>query len=148
MNLNRWASNVVDSPIRFITHPCSILLISDKPARSSDLQQKLEKKGCHIRRVAVNIDAVISASRQYYDVVVFDVSRPGAEIMDICREFETNPELANIAAVVITSGVDLACIVAKLGLTRPVYWLRNDDALDKKLLHIVEQIHYLSYRYA
>ncbi|MCG3207011.1 MAG: hypothetical protein FOGNACKC_00611 [Anaerolineae bacterium] len=148
MNLDSWTGNTVDSPILFRTHPCSILLISDHPARSFNLQEKLRKSGCQLRQVAANVEAVASVSRQYYDVMVFDVSRPGPEIMELCREFETNPEWANIAAVVVMSAADLTCLVAKLGMTRPVYCLQNDNLLDKKLQQIMEQIHYLSYRYA
>lgn len=128
-------------------YPPSILLVGDDASRALKLKRKLERHGLRVYQTAVSSDELTKARQRYFELIVFDIKRLDADSCEVCRKIKTDPELVDIPMVILTT-LNLTQETLKLlNVGTSVSYLSRDDSAEEKLIRIIEQRHYMAYRY-
>jgi len=136
----------------YTTYPPSILIVTDCLLHALRLKRKLKNEGCQVDWTDTNPDGMATACRKYLDLIVLDLEGPGGP--EVCQKLRANPQVADVPVVILAT-----CGCAGGAMSGPpmgkVYCLSGahadgaaDPPVEAKLLGIIEQVHYLTYRYA
>jgi DNA-binding response OmpR family regulator len=145
--------NELPSIDRGYTHyPPSVLIVTDGVPQALELKQMLENNGCQVDRAALGSGDITPARQKYFDLMVLKLEQPGVDCFEMCRKLRANPQLAGLPVVILGTNdfAPEAIPGPKMGC---VYYLCNghgspgDASAETRLLHIIEQVHYLTYRY-
>jgi CheY-like chemotaxis protein len=85
------------------TAPYSILIVEDDPQSLQLLTAILESEGYRIDQASNGNKAIIQALRNPPDLILMDITRPGIDGLEVVRRLKANPNLKDIAIVVVTS---------------------------------------------
>ncbi len=138
----------------YTTYPPSILIVTDCWLYALRLKRRLENEGCQVDCTSPNPTGMATACRKYLDLIVLDLERPDTDNTEVCRKLGADSQLAGVPVVIMPACCCGSRAISCLPMGK-VYCLsdpQTDEAVDRsveaKLLGIIEQIHYLTYRYA
>jgi len=129
------------------------LIVTDCLLHALRLKRWLENEGCRVNWTDTNPEGMATACREYLDLIVLDLERPGAGGSEICQELRANPQLTAVPVVILPTCSCAGEAMSGLPMGK-VYCLSNVQAdgaglsVKAKLLGMIEQLHYLTYRYA
>ena len=63
------------------------------------------------------------------------------------RKIKADPELADIPTIILTTGNLTQETFELLNVGMPATYLARDHSAEEKLIRIIEQTHYMTYRY-
>ncbi len=136
-----------------VTYLPSILILDDSSPATQKLKQQLETNGCQVCRSDIaSDDSLAIVRRKYFDIIVLNLERPDMVGAKIRQKLKTDPELTHIPVVMLTAP-DRVEAVKGLKESK-VYYLpkfqgdTENARIGAELLQIIEQIHYLTDRYA
>lgn len=141
--MKEWEHFDVVYPI----YPPSILLVGDDISYALKLKRKLERHGLRVYQTDVSSDELAKACQKYFELIVFDIKRLDANSCKVCRRIKADPELAHIPMVILTTCNLTQEILKLLNVGTPASYLSRDSSAEKKLIRIIEQTHYMTYRY-
>jgi CheY-like chemotaxis protein len=129
------------------------LIVTDCLLHALRLKRWLENEGCQVDWTDTNPDGMATACRKYFDLIVLNLERPDAGSSEVCQKLRANPQVTNVPVVIL---VTHGCAGAAMNSPPMgnVYCLSTvqaggvDPSVEAKLLGIIEQLHYLTYRYA
>jgi adenylate cyclase len=107
LNLAQWITTADTSN----PEPGRILVIDDDNDARDVLARLLRGRGHDVSDFANPLAALTSLGDHLPDVVLLDVVMPGANGIDILREFKANPKLSDIPVVMVSGLGDLECVV-------------------------------------
>ena len=84
----------------------------------------------------------------FFDVIVLEIERVDRNVAELCDKLTTDRELAIVPLVVVLPPGSGHASIAGLGISPPVHYLTWEAGVGTKLLQIIEEIHYLTDRYA
>jgi two-component system sensor histidine kinase/response regulator len=119
--------------------PVEILLVEDSPTQAAKLAHLLEGRG-FTTRIATNGRKALEALREHKPtLVVSDVVMPEMDGYALCRAIKSEPALADIPVILVTSLVDAKDIVNGLeaGADNFVRKPYHDDYLLKRIQHVL-----------
>jgi response regulator RpfG family c-di-GMP phosphodiesterase len=94
---------------------CSnILIAEDSPTQAERLKYLLEKRGCKAQIAENGEEALRIIESDAPDIVISDVVMPGMNGFELCRRVKSDPKLAEIPVVLLTSLSDPTDIVKGL----------------------------------
>ena len=126
----------------------SILIISDRLSTTLKLRRDLEGHGCRVQQIKTQVEALVELGHTFFDAIVLDVGRLGRNVWDMSDKLSTDRELIAIpVAVVLPPDSDKEAI-ADLQISPPVYYVARKPDVGARLLQIIEEVHYLTDRYA
>lgn len=130
----------------YTLYPPSILLVADCPHQASKLKQWLENNGCQVCWIDSSIRSLTEISQKYFDLIVLDLAQLDEEGRAVYQKFQECPELTHTPIVILTSQEQAEEPIKepKMGL---VYYLVKNALAEARLWQIIEQVHYLIYRY-
>jgi PleD family two-component response regulator len=129
-------------------YPPSILLISDHRPGAAELQRNLEDHGCRVEQIGAERETLLEVGQTFFDAIVLPIERFDQNIGQLCGKLASNRELAPIPVIVLVKyGVDHGA-GADLDLYPPIHYLAWEAGVEARLLQIIEEIHYLTDRYA
>ena len=131
----------------YTSYPPSILLVADSVRHAGKLKQKLVGHGCQVYQADISSDEVAKARQKYFELIVFDIKRLDANSREVCRRIKTDPELADIPMVILTAFNLTHEAFKLLNVGTPASYLVRDNSTEEKLTRIIEQTHYMTYRY-
>jgi len=125
-------------------YPPVVLLIGSNPKRLQHLCQRLERQGYDVEsHLNIHLDEVASVYQKHFDLVILDVE---VDDLDGAKNNELRQSLLLLnTPIVIISPNGVAEQVTQ-GLPFPVYHISKDDSMSS-MSPIIEQVHYISYRY-
>lgn len=131
----------------------SVLVISDRSTQLCQLKQWLQHKSRQVRGITITSNELASISHHYFDLIVVDLE-PGelagpqnqGVLLSALQKLKTYPELNNLPLIILTNGDEVRRLVTQ-SATGPVYCLGKGSSTEAALLQLIDQIHYLSYRY-
>lgn len=91
------------APEEAASQPAHILIAEDSGVQSIMLQHILEKQGFRVSSANNGRTALQMASRLRPDLVLSDVNMPGMSGYELCSQIKTNPDLAGIPVILVTS---------------------------------------------
>lgn len=122
-------------------------MVADDSSRARKLKQGLENNGCYVYQISSGFDDLGIVCQEYFDLVVLDLEQAAANGFEICKKFKTEPELVGIPLVLLAPHIQADEAIRGLKIAAPVYCLAKDTFSEAMLLQIIEQTHYLTYRY-
>lgn len=132
-------------------YPPSVLVMADGCLKALKLKQWLENRGCKVYKLDMTSEDAENLGEEYFDLIVLDVdssditeSEAYNKLKSIYQRLKSTPELLGPLVVMLTSQVNQSFSSKTLG---PVYFIPKGRGARTSLLHIIEQTHYLSYRY-
>lgn len=128
-------------------YPPSILIVGSDDERIQNLKQRLEDNGCDVYYVNARSGDLVAAYQKYFDLTVLDVESPQDRV-EVYRQLETKLRLTDTPLVVLMANNDDQQLMNESNAPLPVYHIAKGVAVETKLLQIVEQVHYMTYRYA
>jgi DNA-binding NtrC family response regulator len=127
-------------------YPPSVLVIGDTPGQLSALKRQLQQQGCQVYCLYPWGDTTVNLPRQAdFDLVVVDLEQPRLADQKLTSKLQGDPELASVPLVII--GPQGWGQLGPERSGRPIYDLRRQAEHQETLLQIIEQVHYLRYRY-
>jgi DNA-binding response OmpR family regulator len=130
----------------YIVYPPSILMIENDHSPSK-LKQKLVKNNYQVTWTNLCDDGRNLARWADFDLILFNLSECETDFIEMCHQLLADPQVTKTPIVLISSCPQLALMMNTLR-SAPVYYLPNDALAETKLLRIVDQVHYISYRYS
>ncbi|MFN8459294.1 MAG: response regulator [Anaerolineae bacterium] len=127
-------------------YPPSVLIVTDRPNHAGKLSKELENNGCQVSWSDTSPANLASVCHRYYDVIVLDIKPSDWDGVEVHQNIKACPQLAGVPVVVLDTPKTQHEPI-NLFSRRPVYHLPRDNSIAAKLLQIVSQIHYLTYRY-
>lgn len=127
-------------------YPPSVLIITDRSHHARKLTKELEDNGCQVYWSGTSPANLALACHRYFDVIVLDLKSTDWDEDEAHKNIKACPELAGVPIVVLDTP-KAAPSTTNLFNRRPVYHLSRDNFITTKLLQIISQIHYLTYRY-
>ena len=85
-----------------------ILVVDDEPSFRSLLRVYLEGKGYRVVDAADGAAGLTTARDAVPDLILLDLTMPGADGWDALTEFKRDPRLASVPVVVLTASADEA----------------------------------------
>ena len=137
----------------YTTYPPSILIVTDCLLHALRLKRRLENEGCRVNWTDTNPEGMATACREYLDLIVLDLEGPEAGGSQVCQMLRANPQLTDVPVVILPTCSCAGEAMSGLPMGK-VYCLSNiqpdggDPSGEAKLLGIIQQVHYLTYRYA
>lgn len=127
-------------------YPPLVLIMANNFSRARKLKKYLEDNGCQVDWLAASRQGLVTVRKKYFDLIVFDLERVTLADLRLCKRLKTEPDLATYPLVVLTP-----CAWVKGFIDRfkwgSVYYLSKNNAASAELLPLIQQIHYLTYRY-
>lgn len=132
----------------FIRYSSSILVIADEGSQATRLRQFLKRSGYQVYPVSFTSDERLNTVCQnYFELIILNIEGSAEARFEISKKLKASPELAAMPLVILIHQ-DAVVQVAKIFDTSPIiYCIPNDVSPDTVLSSIIEQIHYLIYRY-
>lgn len=127
-------------------YPPSVLIVTDRSHHAHKLTKELENNGCQVYWSGTSPANLALACHRYYDVIVLDLKSTDWAGVEVHKNIKACPELTGVPVVVLDTPKTTGATV-NLFSRRPVYHLPRDNSIATKLMQIVSQIHYLTYRY-
>ncbi len=81
----------------------SILLVEDSVAQALKLKLGLENHGCQVQWVDTGLRGLTTAREKVFDLIILDIELPDITGFDVCRELKTDPKLALVPVVIMTT---------------------------------------------
>jgi DNA-binding NarL/FixJ family response regulator len=137
----------------YTTYPPSVLIVTDCLLHALRLKRRLESEGCQVDCTGTNPAGMATACRKYLDLIVLDLEDPDAGGSEVCQKLRADAQLTDVPVVILATCSCAGPAMSDLPMGK-VYCLSNvkpdggDPSIEAKLLGIIEQIHYLTYRYA
>ncbi len=131
---------------RYTIYPPSILVIEDTPCQAPKLKPGLENNGCRVHQIGTCVEELSAVQHKFFDLIVFNTKLCDVDSCVACQRLETDPELSGVPAVILATYGLPGEVIGKLR-TSPIYYLAKDAFAVGRLLQIIEQIQYLTYRY-
>jgi CheY-like chemotaxis protein len=132
---------------RLISYPPSILIVADKTPQGLELKQTLEAKGYQVHLTDPSPKGLAAAFQSYFELIVLNFERLDPDRCEAWRKISAAPELARTPMVILTGRASTPKAIDRLESVAPVYYLSKDNTPEEKLPQIVEQAHYMKYRY-
>jgi PleD family two-component response regulator len=129
-------------------YPPSILLISDRRPGAVELRRNLEDHGCRVEQIGAELETLLEAGQTFFDAIVLPIDRFDQNIEQLCGKLAANRELAPIPVIVLVKYGVAHGAGAGLELYPPIRYLAWEAGVEARLLQIIEEIHYLTDRYA
>jgi response regulator RpfG family c-di-GMP phosphodiesterase len=130
----------------YLAYPPSILMI-ENDSSPTKLKQKLEKTNYQITWTNFCDDGLNLARWVDFDLILFNLSQCENHFIEMCNQLLNDPQLTKTPIVIIASCPQAAIAMTTPQRSAPVYYLPSDSQAEAKLLRIVDQVHYISYRY-
>lgn len=127
-------------------YPPSILLVAARTSQAFQIEQALENNGCQVCWTEANSEGLDRASQKYFDFMVLDLDPSVEPDLAVPQMLKRYPELAALPAAILTS-CDRSSQRIDSFKKAPVYFLAKGSCAGQRLRQIIEQVHYLTYRY-
>ncbi len=85
-----------------------ILIVEDSPTQAELLRYLLERAGYRVTRAADGPQALAAARREKPSLVISDVEMPAMDGYQFCRQLKSDPQLCDVAVVLMTALTDVA----------------------------------------
>jgi CheY-like chemotaxis protein len=128
------------------SYPPSILMVAKRSAQVLKIKQDLENNGCQVHFTGICCDDLVRVRQKYFDLMVLDVDQSDEQGWGVYKMLKSYPELAEIPWVILAACDDSGEAINELK-KGPVYVLTKDASAAAMLLQIINQVHYLTYRY-
>jgi DNA-binding response OmpR family regulator len=133
---------------KYSTDLPSILLVDDDNPSARELRQRLEKRGCQVHQTNLNDTELAAARQKYFELIVLDLESLDKDGGEIYKRLSSEPELDDVPVVILTTRNLAEETIHRLERGCPVYYLSAKDASTvARLWQIIEQRHYMTYRY-
>ena len=86
--------------------PIRILLVDDDEAFRSVTAIALESEGCEVNVANDAYAALAALNEDHPDVIVCDLNMPGLDGRDLCHWVRSNPSMADVRLVVLSSLIE------------------------------------------
>jgi len=119
-------TEAVATPSPSFSSQARILVVDDEPKNRELIRDTLEVRGYAIEAAASGTEALVCIAAAPPDVVLLDVSMPGMDGLEVCRQLKGDPVTASLPVIMVTAHTDrrdrLAGIEAGADdyLTKPV----------------------------
>jgi CheY-like chemotaxis protein len=121
-------------------------MVADNSPQTLKVKQILEDNGCQVYWIETYFDYLARASQTYFDLIVLDIEKPDEDSLEMYKKLKDCPKLADIPIVILTTH-NYPGETINGSKTSPTYVLTKDPGAGLKLLQIIEQVHYMTYRY-
>lgn len=121
-------------------------MVAENSAQALKIEQDLENNGCQVYFTAARGDDLLRACQKYFDLIVLDVDQSGEQDWEVYKTLKSYPELADIPTAILATCDDPGEAINELKKDL-VYVLAKDASAAVMLLSIINQVHYLTYRY-
>jgi CheY-like chemotaxis protein len=112
------------------------------------LKQKLENNNYQITWTNLCDDGLNLARWVDFDLILFHLNQTAtAPFLELCQRLLNRPQLSKIPLVIIAGQPEMSTPLMTANRSAPVYYLPNNAVAENKLLRIIDQVHYISYRY-
>lgn len=101
-----------------------ILVVDDEQDLVKLLRYNLEKDGYKVETAYNGEDALFLARKARPELVILDLMLPGIDGLEVCKKLKADPELANIAIVMLTAKGEEADITLGLKLGADDYVIK------------------------
>jgi two-component system chemotaxis sensor kinase CheA len=81
----------------------SVLIVEDSPPQALKLKLSLEYHGCWVEWADTGLAGLALAQQKRFDLIVLDVELPDTDGFQVCQKLKTNPNLADIPVVMMTT---------------------------------------------
>lgn len=81
----------------------SILIVEDSPPQALKVKLALENSGCEVHWAETGHGGLEIAQQKKLDLIVLDIELPDINGFEICKRLKSNPELAEIPVIMMTS---------------------------------------------
>ncbi len=136
----------------YTNYPPFVLVVSDSSARAIEVKGSLENNGCQVDWADLTSGGLAIACSKYFDLIVLKLEQPGANYFEAYEKLRAYPQLIGLPVAILMTHDDAG--ESRNGPKRGnVYYLSSsngspgDTSAEEKLLRIIEQVHYLNYRY-
>ena len=127
-------------------YPPLVLIIANNLSRVRRLKKHLEDNDCQVEGLATNCQELTTVRKKYFDLIVFDLEPASLADLKICKRLKTEPDLSGYPLVVLTSCEWVKGFIDSWKRDS-VYYLSGSNSTEVELLPLIQQIHYLTYRY-
>lgn len=131
----------------YSSYPPSILIVGDNAMGAYELNQRLEKTGMQVHLTDARFDGLKMARQSYFELIVLDLEGMEDGGAELYQKIKTNPQLSQIPIVILTSERRGDTAIKRHDGFSPVSYFSKDDAAEEKLCRLIEQTHYMAYRY-
>ncbi len=121
----------------------SILLVEDTPSQAIRFQGCLEGSGCQVQWVERGLDGVAAAHDQSFDLIILDIELPDINGFEVCRQLKSDPAVANIPVIMLTTRDKAEDALAGLG-EGAIDYIPKDPFAEIVLLETLKQMGLLS----
>jgi DNA-binding response OmpR family regulator len=123
-----------------------VLVVEDDPGVSSFVSKRLQREGFETAVIADGLAAVPAVREQHPDLVLLDISLPGRDGREICRELKRDSALARIPVIIMSGmGEDVDRIVGlEIGADDYVTKPFNDRELALRIRAVLRRTHGVS----
>jgi DNA-binding response OmpR family regulator len=84
--------------------PCpSILIVEDSAPQALKFKLGLENSGCNVDWAETGLSGLYMARQKIFDLIVLDIELPDINGFEVCRKLKTDPILAKIPVVMLTT---------------------------------------------
>ena len=84
-------------------HRLSVLIVEDSQPQALKLKLTLENNGCQVDWAETGLGGLDLAQQKRFDLIVLDIELPDTNGFEVCKKLKTDPALANIPVVMLTT---------------------------------------------
>lgn len=95
--------NINNSNNRDMGYRPSILIVEDSALQALKTKSALESNGCRVDWADTGYQGLDLAQHKHFDLIVLDIELPDINGFEICRTLKTNPKLADIPVIMLTT---------------------------------------------
>ena len=92
---NAHSTNLSDQP--------AVLIVEDSPPQALKTKLALESTGCQVTWADTGLGGLDMARQDTFDLIVLDIELPDINGFEVCRNLKTDPKLADIPIVMLTT---------------------------------------------
>ena len=81
----------------------SVLLVEDEDSIAIALEFLMQREGYVVQRVTSGPDALEAVARQAPNLILLDISLPGASGYEVCQRIRLDPALAEVKILMMTA---------------------------------------------
>lgn len=81
----------------------SILLVEDSAPQALKVKLTLENNNCRVYWADTGFGGLHIAEQKYLDLIVLDIELPDINGFEVCKRLKSNPDLADIPVVMLTT---------------------------------------------
>lgn len=130
------------------TYLPSILWVGNDRASSGQLRAHLEARGCQVHQANLSPAGLAAAHKTFFELIILHLESLDKDGTEACQRLETAARPANVPIVILTPCDPARAPTRQFETKYPIYCLSTQDAFaEVRLWQIIEQIHYLTYRY-